>query len=67
MIKTYFNKDNLLIMTKDNGGLSTFKYDYFRNDFERWTKDLDISIVDVKDLEMYLSELGYNVLEIKEG
>lgn len=66
MVKTYFNKDNLLIITRDNGGLSTFKYDYFKDDFERWTNDLDIDIVDIKDLEIYLNESGYNVVEIKE-
>lgn len=39
-------------------------FDYSKEEFEEWANDLDIVLADTSDLERYLKECGYKVLEI---
>ena len=61
-----FDADSILIISKDNGGLSTLKFEYFKDGFIEYCKDYDITLPDIKDLKDYLISCNYNVVEIKE-
>lgn len=65
-IDTHFNKETLSIICRENGGDVEYEYDYFKEEFEEWANDLDIVLADTSDLERYLKECGYNVVEIEE-
>lgn len=65
-INTHFNKETLIIICRENGGDIEYKYDYFKEGFEEWANDLDVSLADTDQLREYLTECGYKVLEIIE-
>ena len=66
MLKTDFDIERLIITTSENGGMSEYTYDYFKEDFEAWSKKLKIILASIEHLRRYLLECGYNVIEIKE-
>lgn len=66
MLKTDFNTERLIIITSENGGNVEYNYHYFKEDFEKWSHELDVFITTLEHLKRYLLECGYNVIEIKE-
>lgn len=66
MLDTYFDKEKLIIITNENGGMNEYKYEYFQEGFEEWANDLEITIADAEHLKRYLAECGYQVIDIRE-
>lgn len=57
--------ENLIIITNESGGMNEYEYEYFKEGFEEWAKDLD-ALPTEENLRQYLIECGYKVKEIKE-
>lgn len=66
MLRTYFDKQKLIITCKGSGGDSNYNYEFFKKDFEEWANELDIFIADIHHLKQYLNECGYKIIDIKE-
>ena len=66
MLNTYFNKEKLIITSRENGGMVNYNYTFFKKDFEEWAAELDILIADIDHLKQYLIECGYKIIDIKE-
>ena len=56
--------ENLIIITNENGGIQEYGYEYFKEGFEEWAKDLDAFLTE-ENLRQYLIECGYKIKEIK--
>ena len=65
-LDSHFNKDEIIILVRENGGDTEYKYEFFKEDFEEWARDLEVTLASTEDLKEYLVECGYKVLDIKE-
>lgn len=64
MLRTYFYEENLTIVCKENGGSVRYDYQFFKEGFEEWAAELKIKIADIDDLIRYVTECGYNVIDV---
>ncbi len=65
MLSTHFDKEKLVITCRDCGYVD-YDYKFFKEGFEEWAKSVDIDLADIQHLKRYITECGYNVIEIKE-
>lgn len=65
-MKTIFNQDLIKITTKENGGNVEYDYNYFKEGFEEWADNLDITLADEEHLREYINECGYKIKNIEE-
>lgn len=58
---------NVIITSRESGGNVDYKYDFFKEGFEEWARNLNASEPYGSDLlRQYLIECGYKVLKIEE-
>lgn len=65
-LDTHFDRNKIVILARENGGDVEYKYNFFKEGFEEWANDLDVTLADTDHLREYLTECGYKVLEITE-
>lgn len=54
---------NLKIIINESGGNTEYDYQYFKEGFEEWAKNLDAFLTE-ENLKQYLAECGYKVKEL---
>ena len=65
MLSTHFDKEKLVITCREYGHVD-YTYNFFKEGFEEWAKSVDLDLADIDHLKRYITECGYNVIEIKE-
>jgi len=65
MLSTHFDKEKLVITCREYGQVD-YTYEFFKEGFEEWAKSVELDLADTDHLKRYITECGYDVIEIKE-